>query len=350
MNDAPKFPEVYAELGSGKISPETIRGVFDAIFAGSWTPVQTAAFVAALRVKGESAETITAAAQALRGAMIRVEHGFPRLLDTCGTGGDGLGTVNLSTGAAILVAAAGVPVAKHGNRAASSRTGSADVLEALGIPLDLPPDSAGRVLREANIAFLLAPVHHPAMRHAAQVRRELGIRTIFNCLGPLANPASATHQLVGVPEDALRPILAGTLRALGTQRAWVVRGREGLDEVSPCGPTRVSVVEPSGITEVEIAPEDFGLAAVPLSALEGGDAAHNAGILERILRGEPHPSVNGFVLNAAAALVVAENLAPRAAADRARALLESGAAHEVLEKWRAVARTVKNSAAAASAG
>src|SRR6185503_15930044 len=181
--------------------------------------------------------------------MIPVEHGLPRVLDTCGTGGDGLGTQNLSTGAAIIAAATGIPVAKHGNRAASSRSGSADVLEALGVPIDLPASDAAELLREAGIVFMLAPTHHPAMRHAGQARRELGIRTIFNCLGPLANPARATHQLIGAADHALRPVMAETLHALGTKRAWVVRSEDEFDEVSPSAPTRVTELDAGKIRE-----------------------------------------------------------------------------------------------------
>jgi anthranilate phosphoribosyltransferase len=344
MTNTPKFSDVYAELLGAGPAPSTVRRVFDAIFAGEWTPVQIGAFVASLRVRGETAETIVAAAESLRSAMVRVDHGLPRVLDTCGTGGDGHGTLNLSTGAAIIVAAAGIPVAKHGNRAASSQTGSADVLEALGIPVDVPPALGGEVLREAGIAFLFAQTHHPAMRHAAQARGELRIRTIFNCLGPLANPASATHQLVGAPDDALRPILAESLRALGSYHAWVVRGVDGLDEVSPCGPTRVSAVSASGVAERTVSPEDFGLEPIPLSAIKGGNASENAAVLEQVLSGAPHPSRSGFVINAAAALVVADGLEPKAATAKVLELLASGAPLRKLGKWRTVARAKKNSA------
>jgi anthranilate phosphoribosyltransferase len=341
MTSPPTFASVHAELLTGALSPGTVSRVFDAILLGEWTPVQIAGFVSALRVRGETPSTITAAAESLRRAMVRVEHTFPRVLDTCGTGGDGLGTQNLSTGAAIIVAAAGIPVAKHGNRAASSRAGSADVLEAMGIPIDLPASDAALVLKEAGIAFLMAPTHHPAMRHAAQARRELGIRTIFNCLGPLANPAGATHQLVGAPDEALRPVLASTLGALGSKRAWVVRGVDGLDEVSPAAVTKVSDVTASGVTEFEVAPEDFGLTRISLEDIRGGEAAENAAVLEQVLSGAPHPSLNGFVLNAAAALVVADDLAPRAATDRVKELIASGEAHRVLVRWREVARARK---------
>ncbi|MEB2313804.1 MAG: anthranilate phosphoribosyltransferase [Polyangiaceae bacterium] len=336
----PRFADVYAELSSPSgISPATVRRVFDAILAGAWTPVQVAGFAVALRGAGETAPVIAAAVESMRAAMVPVEHGLARVLDTCGTGGDGLGTLNLSTGAAIIAASAGVPVAKHGNRAVSSRSGSADVLEALGVAVDTPAGAAAEVLRETNIAFLMAPMHHPAMRHGGVARRELGIRTVFNVLGPLANPARATHQLLGAYEDALRPVLAESLAALGVTRAWVVRGADGLDEISPFGATRVTELAGGRLTEHVIAPEDFGVPKSALGAVAGGDAAYNARALERVLSGERAPATDAFVLNAAAALVVADGLAPRAAADRARDALASGAARRTLEQWRrAVAR------------
>jgi anthranilate phosphoribosyltransferase len=334
-DDGPRFADVFAQIVSADgISPRSLRRVFDAILAGQLTAAQIAGLVVALRMKGESAELIAAAAEAMRAAMIHVEHDFETVLDTCGTGGDGSGTLNLSTGAAIIAAAAGVPVAKHGNRAQSSRTGSADVLEALGIPIDLPASAAAEILREAKITFMMATVHHPAMRHAGPARRELGIRTIFNCLGPLANPARATHQLLGAYDDALRPRLAETLRALGTRRAWVVHGTDGLDEVSPCAPTKVSEVGPGTLVELEIAPEDFGLARTSRDAIAGSDAAANARALEQVLSGADHPARTAFVLNAAAALVIALGLEPRSAADRAQQALASGAARTTLERWR----------------
>jgi anthranilate phosphoribosyltransferase len=336
--DAPRFAEVFAELsGPSGISPRTVRRVFDAILAGAWTPVQVAGLLVALRARGESAEVIAAAAESMRAAMVAVEHGLPLVLDTCGTGGDGKGTLNLSTGAALLAAAAGVPVAKHGNRAVSSRAGSADVVEALGIPLDVAPSAAADVLREANIVFLMAPAHHPAMRHAGVARRELGMRTIFNCLGPLANPARATHQLIGAYADGLRSLMAQTLRSLGTTRAWVVHACDGLDELSPNASTRVTELSNGVLTELEVVPEDFGLARCSADAVAGGDAAENARVIELVLAGEPHPSRDAFLLNAAAALVVALGLEPRAAAERAREALESGRARETLERWRRAA-------------
>lgn len=348
MNEPLKFSEAYADLVESRLSPASVEAAFDAIFTGEWTSIQIAGFVAALRVRDESAETIAAAARALRRAMVRVDHGLARVVDTCGTGGDNLGTVNLSTGAAVIVAAAGFPVAKHGNRAASSKTGSADVLEALGIPIDLSPATAGSVLTEAGITFLFARTHHPAMRHAAQARSELGTRTIFNCLGPLANPAGATHQLVGAPDERLRPVLASVLASLGATSAWVVRGANGLDEMNPCGPTRITAVASGSVREFELRPEDFGLDPVPLEALRGGNAADNAAVLEGVLSGEAHPSLNGFVLNAAAAIVVADGSEPKEAARRAKELVASGAARRTLDKWREVAKTKKNSAGASA--
>src|SRR6185295_11434855 len=201
------FSQVLTELEQGRsLSAEGARRVFDAIFAGEWPTTQIAGLLVALRLLGETPEIVCAAAAAMRARMVSVEHSLPLVFDTCGTGGDGLGTINVSTGAALIVAGAGVPVAKHGNRAASSRSGSADVLGALGIPFDLAPAAQSELLTRNNIAFLFAPAHHPAMRHAGPVRGELGVRTIFNVLGPLANPAGATHQLVGAYSDEVRRI------------------------------------------------------------------------------------------------------------------------------------------------
>jgi anthranilate phosphoribosyltransferase len=332
---------LVSDLGE-RVDPADVRAAFDAILAGSWTAVQVGAFAVALRMRGESAEVIGAAAEAMRAAMTAVEHGLPVVMDTCGTGGDGAQTLNLSSAAAIVVASCGVVVAKHGNRSISSRCGSADVVEALGIPMDLPPERQHEVLREAGIAFLFAPAHHPALRHAAQARRELGTRTIFNALGPLVNPARASHQLVGVYDDALRPVAAQALARLGSRRAWVVRGEDGLDEVSPCAPTRVSeLCEDGGVRERVVTPEDFGLARGERAAIAGGDAAGNAQALVAILEGAKHAARDAVLLNAAAALVVATGDEPRGATERARRALDEGAARATLETWRRVARRVR---------
>lgn len=335
------FADVYQKM-SDPAGPTSVlvRSAFDAILAGEWTPVQVAGFLVALRAHGDSVESLLAAAQAMRAAMVAVDHGLDLVLDTCGTGGDGQGTMNLSTAAALLAAASGIPVAKHGNRAVSSRAGSADVVEALGLRLDVPPSQAVAVLKQAGIVFLMAPAHHPAMRHAMVARRELGIRTLFNAIGPLSNPALATHQLLGTYDDKLRPMFAEVLGELGSRRVWIVHGLDGLDEISPFGPTRVTSLDGGSITELEVAPEDFGLATSPPGAIRGGDAAFNAAGIERILRGEPHPATDAVVLNAAAALVVARGLAPRAAAENVRELIASGAALRTLETWRAVTRSL----------
>jgi anthranilate phosphoribosyltransferase len=339
-----EFPTVLARLlGQAAPSTEDVRAGFDAIFAGAWTPVQVGAFAVALRVRGEGAEAIVAGAQALRAAMAAVEHDAPVVVDTCGTGGDNSHTLNLSSAAAIVVAACDLVVAKHGNRSASSRCGSADVFEALGIPVDVPPARQHEVLREARIAFLFAQAHHPVLKHAAQARRELGTRTIFNALGPLANPARATHQLVGVYDDALRPVAARALGRLGVKAAWVVRSLDDLDEMSPCAPTRVSELAADGsVREREVAPEDFGVARIERAAIAGGDAQENARALVAILGGERHPAREAVVLNAAAALVVATGEAPREAAERARRAIDQGAARAKLEAWRRAAARAKS--------
>ncbi len=333
------FPELFARIEERGATPDEVRVAFDAILAGAWTPVQTAAFAIALRMRGETKEIIVAAAEALRAKMSALEHGLPMVVDTCGTGGDGARTLNISTAAAVVVAACGLKVAKHGNRSVSSQCGSADVIEALGLPLAVPLEGQLAVLREAGIVFLMAPAHHPALAHAAQARRELGVRTIFNALGPLANPARATHQLVGVYEDRLRPILASALGELGVVRAWVVRGEDGLDEVSPCAPTRVSELEGGNVRERIVAPEDFGIARVGADAIAGGDARTNAASIEEILRGTPHRATGTVVLNAAAVLVaIGAETSPMAAAERARAALEGGAAARALDLWREATR------------
>jgi anthranilate phosphoribosyltransferase len=338
------FPKLLsALLAREPLAPGDVRAAFDAILAGSWTPVQVGAFAVALRMRGETAGEIVAAALAMRAAMSAVDHELPLVVDTCGTGGDGAHTLNLSSGAAVVVAACGFAVAKHGNRSISSRCGSADVFEALGIPIDVAAGRQGEILREAGIAFLFAQAHHPALKHAAQARRELGTRTIFNALGPLANPARATHQLIGVYDDTLRAIAAGALGQLGSRRAWVVRSEDGLDEVSPCGPTRVSELTEDGqVRERVIVPEDFGLKRVPRAAIAGGDAQGNAHALALILAGENHPARDAVVLNAAAAIAVAtgdEDLG--ACARRARRAIDDGAAQSTLQRWRLAALRVR---------
>ncbi len=333
------FAAVMTKVLAREVGTQDVREAFDAILSGAWTPVQVGAFAVALRMAGESAEQIVAAAEAMRAAMTPVEHGLPMVVDTCGTGGDGAHTLNLSSAAAVVVAACGVPVAKHGNRSVSSRCGSADVVEAMGIPIDVPMSRQHEVLREAGIAFLFAPAHHPALKHAAQARRELGMRTIFNALGPLANPARTTHQLLGVYDDALRPVAASALGRLGVTRAWVVRGEDGLDEVSPCAPTRVSELLDDGtVFERVVSPSDFEVPEVRREALAGGDAAENAKALTSILAGEKHPAREAVVLNAAAALAVTSRDDLPACARRARKALDDGGAMRTLDAWRRAAK------------
>lgn len=326
-----------AESESG-LSSDSTRKAFDAILQGLWSPAQIASLLTALRAKPDSPVVIAAAAQSLRSAMVPVEHDYEVLVDTCGTGGDGTKSLNLSTGAAIMLAAAGVPVAKHGNRAMSSRTGAADVLESLGVPINLDARASARLLKEVNIAFLMAPVHHPAMRHAAPVRKELGVRTVFNCLGPLANPAGAKYQLLGAYSDRIRPILAETLKRLGAKRAWVVHSEDGMDEVSPYGITHVSQLSEGVIEELQIAPADFDLSPCEPNAARGDDPSYNAAALLAVLSGQAHPARSAFVMNAAAALFVAHGTPLKQAAAQMAHVLDSGAAIQKLEQWKAAAR------------
>ena len=327
----PTFANVFAALTSHEtdLAPVT-RSAFEAVLAGAWTPVQVAGLAVTLRLLGDRPDVIAAAASALRDNMTRVDHGLPLVLDTCGTGGDGLGTYNLSTAAAFVVAGCGVYVAKHGNRAVSSQCGSADVLEELGVQLNVDANAQGEILRDVHMAFLFAPAHHPALKHGGQARRELGIRTIFNALGPLANPALANMHLLGAYSHEIRPILAHTLHLLGTQRAWVVRGDDGLDEVSPCSTTRVTELNNGTITERTLHPSDFGLPVMAIEDLAGGDRKINAGMISQVLNGVHHPARPAVILNSAAALCVAKNMAPREGATMATDAIDSGKALAVL--------------------
>jgi len=327
-------------LSTPVLDAGVVGDAFEAILSGEWTPVQVGAFATAVRARGETAEAIAAAARALRLRMTVVEHGLSLVADTCGTGGDGAHTLNVSTAAAIVVAACGVPVAKHGNRSISSRCGSADVVEALGVPIDDAPDTEweARLLREIGIAFLFAPAHHPALRHAAQARRELGTRTLFNALGPIANPARATHQVIGVYDDSLRPMLARVLAHLGCERAWVVHSEDGLDELSPAAPTRVSEVHHGEVSERLVTPNDFGLSVVPLTTIRGGDARDNARAVEAILEDPAHDGSSAVLLNAAAMLYLCERAKTlREATDVARDAIRTGVARQKLEDWRQMA-------------
>lgn len=321
-------------LAGDDLDAETMDACFSALMAGELTEPQQAAFLVALRAKGETAGEVAAAASVLRRFAEPVATARENAIDTCGTGGDGAHTLNISTAAALVAAACGVAVAKHGNRSVSSRCGSADVLEALGIPLDLAPERLGALLDEEGFAFLFAPRLHPAMRVVMPVRRSLGIRTVFNLLGPLSNPAGVRRQVVGVYGDAVLALVAGALAALGAERALVVHSEDGLDELSVHAPTHVIEVRDGKMGgESVIFPGALGIAATDRGSLAGGDAAHNAARIRAILAGEERSDASEAVaLNAAAALVVggvAEDLG--AGLQRARACLGSGAAAVKLE-------------------
>ncbi|NLY94355.1 MAG: anthranilate phosphoribosyltransferase [Myxococcales bacterium] len=315
------------------LPPALMDEAMETIFRGDAHEAQIAALAVALRMKGESPEELAAAARVMKRHAKKVPLGEGPILDTCGTGGDGLSTFNISTVSALVVAATGVRVAKHGNRAVSSTTGSADVLEALGVSLELDADEAKRCMEQAGIVFLFAPLFHGALRHAAPVRRALGIRTFFNLLGPLANPAPVSHQLVGVYDGARVRQFAEVLRALGLTAAWAVHGEGGFDEVSPLGVTKVARLRGGEIDEFEITPGDFGLEPVDLESLRGGDPARNAAIARAILAGESGPPRTAVLLNAAAALAVVHDIPLRDAAARAAEAIDSGAASGLLERF-----------------
>lgn len=305
----------------------------DALLREDASPALAAAWLVALRMKGETADEIAGVASALRARAERIGLTDADAVDTCGTGGDGASTFNISTIAAFVAAGAGATVAKHGNRAVSSRSGSADVLAALGVPLDAPLEAVRAAIEHERIGFLFAPRHHPAMRFVAPVRKELGLRTIFNLAGPLSNPAGVRRQLVGVYSGGLLPVMAGALRDLGAIRAWVVHGAGGLDELSLEGPTEVAELREDGsLRTFVVTPADAGLPSSPLASLAGGDAADNAVIAREILGGEHGPRRDAVLLNAAAALVVAgraEDL--REGAALAARSIDSGAARNRLE-------------------
>jgi anthranilate phosphoribosyltransferase len=286
----------------------------EAIMSGAATHAQIAAFLTALRMKGETVEELIGFAQVMRQKVVRIRMrgdevaaltGTDRemLIDTCGTGGDAVGTFNVSTATAFVVAGAGLKVAKHGNRSVSSLCGSADVVETLGIDLNLAPAQVARCIDEAGIGFLYAPLLHTAMRHVMPARREMGIRTVFNMLGPLTNPAGATAQVIGVYAVALTEPLARVLAELGTARAFVVHGADGLDEISNTGESSVSEVREGMVRSFKLRPEDFGLARATVADLKGGDREQNAEIVRTILGGEPGPKRDIVLMNAAAALV-----------------------------------------------
>jgi anthranilate phosphoribosyltransferase len=309
------------------------RELIAAVVQGEGSDLEVGALLAALRTRGETIDELVGVAEALRDLAVPLPEAPPGAVDTCGTGGDRSGTFNISTGSALVVAACGVPVAKHGNRAASSRCGSADVLEALGLRIDLPPELAGQSVAEVGIGFLFARSCHPAMARVAPIRAELGIPTIFNRVGPLSNPMRVRRQVVGVADASHAEEMLESLVRLGAERIWVVHGEDGLDEISPCAPTHIWSYEDSRREEFLLEPGRL----VPQTRLEdlvGGDSERNAEILRAVLRGEPGPCRDAVVLNAAAALVVggrAENL--EQGVKLAKGMLDSGQAQALLARW-----------------
>jgi anthranilate phosphoribosyltransferase len=327
------FAELLEKLQHRQdLSAEEAAGAMSEIMEGRAQPAQIAGFLVGLRMKGERPAEIVGLARAMRGRALKLTRDHGPVFDTCGTGGDGTHTFNVSTAAALVLAGCGVRVAKHGNRSVSSRCGSADVLEALGVAVSAAPDVVERCLDEAGMAFFFAQAFHPSMKHAAATRRELGIRTAFNLLGPLTNPAGATRQLVGVPRPELTELVARALGMLGSERAWVVHGADGLDEISTTGYTKVSECRDGAVNTFYVHPSDCGLPKAALAALAGGDARENAGIVREVLAGVPGPRRDVVLFNAGAALLVA-GAAPSAedGVAMAAAAIDDGRAAAALE-------------------
>jgi anthranilate phosphoribosyltransferase len=314
------------------LSQEEMEGAMGEVMDGEATPAQIAAFLTSLRMKGETTDEIVGAVSAMRARALRMELSSRIILDTCGTGGDGCGTFNISTAAAFVCAASGVTVAKHGNRAVSSSVGSADVLEALGVRIDLEVDAVQRCVESIGIGFLFAPAHHSALRHAGAARREMGFRTLLNLLGPMTNPAGATHQLIGLFTPDLLVTVATVLGRLGACRAMVVHGSDGLDELTLAGPTHAAILEHGKVRQEMIDPRDLGLKSVPSTELIGGSADENAAIIRALLDQTSGPHRDVVILNAGAALWTAEQ-APDLAQGvaLARELIVTGAARAKLD-------------------
>ena len=331
------FKPYLAKVATGaRLSADEARGAFDNMLSGEVTPSQMGAFLMALRVRGETVEEITGAVTAMRAKMLRV-NAPEGAIDIVGTGGDGHGSYNVSTVSALIVAGCGVPVAKHGNRAASSRSGASDVLTALGVKIGIPADAVAACVREAHVGFMMAQTHHAAMRHVGATRVELGTRTIFNILGPLSNPAGVKRQLLGVFSREWLVSMAETLRTLGSERVWLVHGSDGLDEMTTTGVTHVVELKDGNIHAFDITPEDAGLKRATLADLKGGDPSHNAAALTAVLDGAHGPYRDIAILNSAAALIVAGKAAnlTEGAALAARSIYE-GRARAALARLVAV--------------
>ncbi|HKF99646.1 MAG TPA: anthranilate phosphoribosyltransferase [Xanthobacteraceae bacterium] len=328
-----EFKALIGKVATGaSLTRDEAASAFAVMMSGEATPSQMGGLLMALRVRGETVDEITGAVTTMRAKMLKVEAPS-NAIDVVGTGGDASGSYNISTCAAFIVAGAGIPVAKHGNRALSSRAGAADVLSALGVRIEVGPDVIARCIREAGIGFMFAPAHHPAMKHVAPTRVELATRTIFNLLGPLSNPAGVRRQMVGVFSRQWTEPLAHVLKNLGCERAYVVHGSDGLDEITTAGPTSVATLENGQVKSFEIAPEDVGLSKAKPESLRGGDAEANAAALLSVLKGTKGPFRDVAVFNAAAALVVAgraENLKDGVAV--ATKSLDSGEAEGRLDR------------------
>jgi len=329
-------------LDKNNLAMEEAYGVMSDIMEGRATPAQIGAFLIALRLKGETVEEVSGFAQAMRDKALRLDYPG-NLLDTCGTGGDGMGTINISTLSALVVAGAGVKVAKHGNRSVSSLCGSADLLEGLGVKIDLPPSTAKRCLDECNFSFLFAPLYHPAMRYAAGPRKEIGVRTVFNILGPLTNPARVKRQLLGVFSPSLTSFIASVLGKLGVERAMVVSSLDGIDEISISAPTKVSELRDGTIYEYTIEPERLGVRTYLLDELKVKSKEESVEIAQRVLAGEMEGAVMDAVLvNSAAALIVAGMANDfKEGMEIARESIRMGLAMRVLENLRRISEEEK---------
>ena len=332
--DAFTWPGVLGPLLRREdLSEQQAAAAMGSILAGEATPAQIAAFAAGLRIKGEQPAELTGLVNAMRAAQAPLELPGP-LLDTCGTGGDRAGTFNVSTLAALVAVGAGQRVAKHGNRAISGRCGSADLLEALGVAIALPPAGVAATIAEAGIGFCFAPVFHPAMRHATGPRRELGVPTVFNFLGPLTNPARAAHQALGVADPRMAPVMAEVLRRTGTRHALVFYGHDGLDELTTTDVSTVLEVSPDGVRQLEVDPRSLGLARASREQLLGGDVDRNVAIAKEVLAGHEGPARDMVLLNAAAALVAADAAGTLAdGLELAARSLDQGRARDALDAW-----------------
>ena len=336
-DDFEAMKPIIAALADGRpLDVARARKAFNLIMDGEATPAQIGGFLMAMRVRGEAVAEITGGALALRERALTIEA--PEgAIDTCGTGGDAKGSFNISTAAALVAAAAGVPVAKHGNRALSSKSGSADLLAALGVNIDAEADVVAEAIREVGIGFMMAPRHHAAMKHVAGPRKELGVRTIFNLLGPLANPAGAKRQLLGVFAESWVEPIARVLANLGSEHAWVLHGSDGLDELTTTGPSTVTELKNGTMKFLEVHPEDAGLPVAEPEDLAGGDAAHNAGLMTALLDGAGGPIRDIVLFNAAAALIVGDKAGDlREGVGLAAEAVDSGKAKETLARLVAI--------------